>query len=352
MKIKALSQDLINKIAAGEVVERPASVVKELLENSLDAGSNQIAVEIIKGGQDLIKVSDNGQGMTREDAELAVQRYTTSKIAELDDLFNINSFGFRGEALASIASVSRFKLQTKIDQELVGAEIEIIDGETIINEIGWETGTTVTVQNLFFNVPARQKFLKTQSTEFNHILDLFSGYALLYPDISWKLIHNDKTILNLPKAKDWLTRIEAVLGADIARELLPVAFDGWEIRIKGFVAKPALSKSNSKSQYIFVNNRPVRDYLISMAVRDAYTTLIPRGEYPVFVLKIDIDPGLVDVNVHPRKSEVKFLDTRLIYRAVYNLINSVFYSGDQPILSEDDISKNPALQKPMLSQVS
>lgn len=342
-KIKKLDQDLINKIAAGEVVERPASVVKELIENSLDAGAKNIAVEIEKGGAKLIKVADDGLGMSRDDALLSIERHTTSKIGNIDDLFNIHTLGFRGEALASISAVSRFRLQTKQKEDLVGTEI-IFENEKIKSkDIGCKDGTAVIVEDLFYNVPARQKFLKAETTEFNHILDLFNDYVLLYNNIGWKLYHNKKLIFNFSHNLDWAERIRAILGNDVSKDLLPISFDGWELKISGFVSKPAVTRNNKKSQFVFVNNRPVKDYLVSLAVKEAFNNLIPKDQYPVFVFKVDVDPKLVDVNVHPRKSEVKFVDTKLIYNAVYNMVSQVVFSGNEPVMA--DVKTNPSYKK-------
>ncbi|MCX6744540.1 MAG: DNA mismatch repair endonuclease MutL [Candidatus Parcubacteria bacterium] len=314
-KIKRLEQDLINKIAAGEVVERPASVVKELVENSIDAGADQISIDLDKGGIDLIVIADNGSGMSKEDAELAVERHATSKISNLEDLFNIQTMGFRGEALASISSVSQFSLETKRGDSLEGTSLKIEHGKLEINPCGCPQGTKIIIKNLFYNVPARKKFLKTPLTEYNHILEIITAFSLIHPQISFKLTHNKALVLNLPKAVTWLDRVRQVMGQDVAKELIEIKQQGT-IEISGFIGRPQIARQNKRSQFVFVNNRYVSDYLIAKAVKEAYGSLIPRELNPVFVLSIKLPPKLVDVNVHPRKSEVKFVNSNEVYTVV------------------------------------
>jgi len=318
-KIQKLDQDLINKIAAGEVVERPASVVKELVENSIDAGADQISIDLDKGGMDLIVIADNGSGMNKEDAELAIERHATSKIAKLEDLFNIQTMGFRGEALASISSVSQFSLETKTQEGIEGTKLEIRDGKLEISPCGCPAGTKITIKNLFYNVPARKKFLKTPLTEYNHILEIITAFGLIHPQISFKLTHNKSLVLNLPKAVTWLDRVKQVLGQDVAKELIEIKQPGT-IEILGFIGKPQIARQNRKSQFVFVNNRYISDYLIAKAVKEAYGSLIPRELNPVFVLSIKVPPKLVDVNVHPRKAEVKFSNASEVYSAVMQTV--------------------------------
>jgi len=312
--IKKLSQDLINKIAAGEVVERPASVVKELIENSIDAQARQITLEIKNGGIDLISLADNGIGMSKEDAELAIERHATSKISSAEDLFNIQTLGFRGEALASIAAVSQFALETKTQKEIEGTSLKIENGKLKIDPCGCPEGTKVIIKELFYNVPARKKFLKSTSTEYNHILELFTQFALINPQINFKLINNGKIILNLPQTKDWLERIKQILGSDIAKELIPIEAKGT-LQISGFIGKPQIARNNKKAQFIFVNNRAIQDFIIAKAVKEGYGSLIPKELNPTFILNFQMPPELVDVNVHPRKTEVKFLNSQEIYLA-------------------------------------
>src|SRR3989339_673081 len=321
--IKILPQELINQIAAGEVVERPASVVKELVENSLDAGADMIEVEIENGGVNSIKIKDNGKGMSKEDAILAVKQHATSKIANLDDLFNINTMGFRGEALASISSVSHFSLITKQKNDLSAIEVKVENNQSSSQEIGASDGTTITVNKLFHNVPARQKYLKTAVTEFNHIVDLFINYALAYNKVTWRFIHNGKTVYQYPATNDLRNRIYEVLGGEIADNLLKVDYNGIEFHLSGFIGKPQIARNNHKLQYLFVNGRPVNEYVIAKQVKEAYSTIIAHNLFPVFILFIQIDPKSVDVNVHPRKMEVRFAEPQMIYKMAYRVVAEV-----------------------------
>ncbi len=317
--IKKLDQDLINKIAAGEVVERPSSVVKELIENSIDAKADQINLEIKNGGIDYISIQDNGIGMSKEDAQLAVERHATSKISTIDDLFNIQTLGFRGEALASISSVSQFSLETKTKNDSEGTNLQIANGKLQIKPCGCPEGTKINIKELFYNVPARKKFLKSATTEYNHVLDIFTNFALINPQISFKLIHNNKLVFNLPKTKAWLERIKQILGTDIVQSLVPIQSKGT-IEISGFIGKPQIARNNRKSQFVFINNRAVNDFIIAKAIKQGYGLLIPKELYPTFILNIKLPPELVDVNVHPRKAEVKFKNPQEIFVAVLQTI--------------------------------
>lgn len=317
-----LHQNLINKIAAGEVVERPASVVKELVENAIDAKTTKIEVKIENAGKKLLEVTDNGIGMTRDDAEIACDSHTTSKITTIDDLENIRSMGFRGEALASISSVSNLTLVTQSKDEKIGSKIVINGGKRSKTEDFSTEGTTISVERLFHNIPARKKFLKTDNTEFRHILTTFHNYALSYPNIHFILTHNKKSVYNLPSInnesfnKELLVRIFDIFGGGIADNLVEIYYNSPEIQITGFTGHPKISKSRGSVQLQFLNKRPISDKLISRAVYDAYQGLVPKGKYPIFFMFITLDPKLVDVNVHPRKSEVRFEDTQQIYQAV------------------------------------
>ena len=326
-KINTLSQELINQIAAGEVVERPASVVKELVENSIDAGALDIVVEIQNGGINLIKVTDNGCGMNREDAEKSIEQHATSKLSEVDDLYKINSLGFRGEALASISSVSKFVLLTKDHASLAGTRVEMINNEVKIGDAGCPSGTSVEIADLFYNVPARQKYLKTPVTEFNNIIDLFLNYCLTYPEISWKLVNNGKPTYQFPATKIE-QRIADVLGEEISNNLIPIDIKLNDVYISGFVGKPQIARNNRKIQYLFINKRPVNEYIVAKKVKDAYTTLIPRDLYPVYLLNLEVNTEKVDVNVHPRKLEVRFSEPQVIYRTVYSSVSRVLDEND------------------------
>lgn len=316
--IKVLPQVLINQIAAGEVIERPASVVKELVENSVDAGSQNILIEAENGGMEFIKIVDDGCGMAFEDARLAFHRYATSKISELDDLQDIHSFGFRGEALSALASVSSVTLIAKQKGALSGCKTEYREGKEIgFETIGCPEGTSVEVRKLFSFVPARRKFMKSDSSEFSHIAGIITEMALFYRDISFKFIHNGKVILDLPKTDDELSRIRDLLGRDIADELIPVEIDLGGTKINGFIGKPAIAQSRKKHQYFFVNGRAVSDLMASRACFDAYESLLFSRTYPVFVLKLFVPSESVDVNVHPRKREVRFHKPHDIYKLIF-----------------------------------
>ncbi len=315
-KIQQLPEHLINQIAAGEVVERPASVVKELLENSLDAGAKKIIIEVSGGGDSFLRITDDGSGMDREDAVLAFERHATSKIATTDDLFTIHTLGFRGEAIASIASVSSVTLQTKKRGEMEGTLV-IAEGGKIskIQPIGTPEGTQIEVQNLFFNTPARKKYLKSDSTEYQHILDTVTWIALAFCHVSFRVIHDGKLVFDLPGVEDEFTRIRTLFGKTIADDLIPVFYGHSQIQLKGFIGKPVLARSNRNFQYLFVNDREVKSHVLGYAVKQSYASLLPKEKYPVFFLYFDIDPSMVDVNVHPRKMEVRFRDEREIFSA-------------------------------------
>lgn len=314
--IKQLPEHLINQIAAGEVVERPASVVKELLENALDAGARKIIIELNGGGDSFLRVTDDGGGMDRGDAVLAFERHATSKIASTDDLFNIRTLGFRGEAIASIASVSYITLQTKKRGEMEGTLVMAEGGKiTKIQPVGVAEGTQFEIQNLFFNTPARKKYLKNDSTEYEHSMDTVTAIALTFFNVSFRVVHDGKLVFDLPAVEDEFTRIRSVFGKNIADELIPVFYGHSQIQLKGFIGKPIIARSNRNFQYLFINQREVKSHVLGYAVKQSYSTLLPKEKHPVFFLYFDIDPSLVDVNVHPRKSEVRFRDEREIFNA-------------------------------------
>lgn len=322
MRIHILPDTLISQIAAGEVVERPASVVKELLENSLDAGATHCSLEIEQGGMKLLVIRDNGCGMNKEDARMAFARHATSKIATLDDLTNIRSFGFRGEALAAIASVSIVEMRTKEVNSDVGHEIICRGGEFESEKsVGCPHGTEIVVRNLFFNTPARKKFLKTETTELSHILAVVSHAAISNPSVGFELKHNGKTLLQASATPSKQIRLAEILGKNILGEILPVNFKTESIHIHGFIGRPGMEISSKRHQYLFVNNRDTTDSLVAKAISDAYGSRIPGRSYPMFVLHIDIDPAEVDVNVHPRKLTVKFQNTQRIFRDVFQATN-------------------------------
>lgn len=322
-KIHILSDDLVNKIAAGEVVERPASVVKELLDNAYDSGANQVSIEIQDGGMKSIKITDNGSGMDKTDIELAFKPHATSKIASADDLLNIKSYGFRGEALSSIASVSKVTLKSRTSSENLGNEIKIEGGNLIsIEEKGASIGTTIIVEDLFFNIPARKEFIKSSQSEYKAILDVVEAHAIANPKIGLTLTNNEKVIYSLPKDHLIEDRVKAIAGNDLNDKLIPIFFEHPYVEIYGFCGKPEIASERKKLQMIFVNKRAIENKSIAFAVKDAYSSLIAKNLYPQYVLFIDVQANIVDVNVHPRKEEVKFSNEQLIFTSVKNAIKA------------------------------
>ncbi len=306
-RIAVLDPVVANQIAAGEVVERPASVVKELVENALDAGATRIDVTIEDGGRRLIRVRDNGHGMGQEDAILCLQRHATSKIRTSDDLHNIRTLGFRGEALPSIASVSQFRMLTRPSDSSQGVEVVVEGGAvTEFNVIGCPVGTDIRVSNLFFNVPARLKFLKTAATEMDHITGFLSAVCLLHDQVSFRLDHNGRTVLSVPACGDLLGAMAGVFGADLARETVPVDLELGGVRVSGRLGLPAAARAQRTHQLFYVNGRPVRNRALTHALYDGYHTLLMTGRHPVAVVMVEADPREVDVNVHPAKNEVRF----------------------------------------------
>ena len=318
-KIHLLSTDLRNKIAAGEVVERPASVVKELVENSLDANATEITIVIEKGGHQLIQVSDNGGGISPDDMNLAVERYTTNKIETIDDLFNINSLGFRGEALASIASVSEMEMTSCINSD-GGFAVSILDGEAgEIMPAEPVQGTRIDVRNLFYNTPARKKFLKSQRVEFRQIVAMARRYGLAYPEVAFKLYHDDKEILNI-QSESLKERINNLLDPTYRDHLLEVNTVKGDFTISGYVGSLNLVRSRPGEQYIFLNRRFIKHRLLNNAVYSAYQSLLKRGEYPFYVLNLVQPADQVDVNVHPMKIEVRFKDEWRLYHVLKSAV--------------------------------
>ncbi len=322
-KINILPEDLANKIAAGEVVERPASVVKELVENALDAGASEINVEIKDAGKELIKVTDNGEGMDKADARKAVLRHATSKIKVTDDLFNIISLGFRGEALASIAAVSRLSIETKQEPEIEGFQVHV-DGGVINKEniIATNKGTVITIKDLFFNTPARKKFLKSDLIELRHIIDIVTKYALANPEISFTLVNEGKELLSAPSTQHQRDNIAYVYGPTIAKELLRVSHLHKEgVKVEGYFSKPLSARNDKNQQALFVNGRWVKNSGISQGIYDAYHSILFTGKHPIYVLNVTLDPKSIDVNVHPNKTEIKIEQKELVYEAVYQALH-------------------------------
>jgi DNA mismatch repair protein MutL len=321
-KIHKLDPSVISKIAAGEVVERPASIIKELVENSIDAGAKEINIKILEGGIDLIEIQDDGIGVSEEDIEGMVSHHATSKMKELEDLYTIFTFGFRGEALSSIASVSNLSIWSKTKDEN-GFDAEVSEGKIIriTPKPRNQTGTTIKVEGLFKNIPARKKFLKSVRTETTHIYKVYEDFALAYPNISFTLESNGVQTKKLsPQSPQ--ERVASVWPKSVADHLIPIEYNGKDIQVKGFIIHPYASFSRPKNTKIYVQNRPIHSNLIHKAVIDGYDTMLEVRKYPAYILKITLDPQSVDVNVHPRKMEVKFDDERFIYKTIRSLVSA------------------------------
>jgi DNA mismatch repair protein MutL len=319
--IKLLSPDLINKIAAGEVVERPASIVKELIENSIDAGAQKITLKIENGGINYIEVVDNGSGMNEDDAKLALVQHATSKIHSVDDLKKIFTLGFRGEALASISSVSTLKIHTKTSEG--NPTLAFTQGDKIITENGpaRNQGTTVKVENVFDQIPARRKFLKSEITEYKNILTTFIKIVLAHHDIEFELFNNSKVVYSLPQSDTFEKRILQIYP-NLENKLLPLMFDDKSIKISGFIGHPELNRKDNSLQFIFVNNRGVMDPIIAKAVKSGFGTNLMHNQYPVYFMRINIDEDKIDVNVHPRKNEIRFDNPKELFRVVHNSVRN------------------------------
>ncbi|MEM1009833.1 MAG: DNA mismatch repair endonuclease MutL, partial [Myxococcota bacterium] len=317
-KVKLLDDLLINKIAAGEVVERPASVVKELVENAIDAGAGRIDIEIEQGGKKLIRVVDDGCGMSEEDALMSLQRHATSKIKSEDDLFKILTMGFRGEAIPSIASVSRFQIETCIEEQESGVCVAIEGGKhQTVTPVGRAVGTTVEVRDLFFNIPARRKFLKTDGTEHAHIAETITRLALAHPEIRFRMTHNRRVHIQANATSDPCERISSLLGRQVGEAMYPFVVESPWLKLNGYFSKPDVTSQNTKGMYLFVNGRFIRHRGIAHACQEAYRGSIEKGRYPYIVMFLNVSPKEVDVNVHPQKIEVRFHRDSEVYNHVY-----------------------------------
>lgn len=339
-KIKILPEILSNKIAAGEVVERPSSVIKELVENSLDAGSTRVIIEVKNGGLSLMRVSDNGIGMSRDDALLSLERYATSKIYKDRDLFSIKTLGFRGEALPSIASVSRFSLITKDEISEVGTEV-FVDGGTIkkVSEIGAPRGTMITARHLFFNTPARRKFSKTVKTEMGHIAEAVANIALGWPGVQFKLYHNGKTVKNWYSSSDPFNRVLDVIGNDMRNDLLRIKFEDNFVSCEGWVSSRRVSRKTSRGIFIYINGRVVRDRGIQQALFEGYAGRLMKGQFPVAVIFIRVPYDQVDVNVHPSKHEVRLAQQKQVHNALIEAVSEALHIADRPKWTTVDSSR-------------
>ena len=332
-RIKVLSEQVTNKIAAGEVVERPASVIKELVENSIDAGATQIRIEVVMGGRKSISIFDDGIGMDRENAKLCLQRHATSKIEDIEDVEGIHTLGFRGEAIAAIASVSRFTLLTRPHDEVEGTEVEVVDG-TIqdIRDAGAAPGTVMHVRNLFHNIPVRRKFLKSEQTEMLHIKKMFHTYALAHHEISWTLISDNREVARYPGCDTLENRLADLYSADLLQKLRPLEYERSGLRITGFTGRPDEHRRDRSDQHVFINGRPASAPVIIRALSEAYRGLLPKERQPVVFMFIEVPPNEVDVNVHPMKKEVRFRNASRVRDAVMASIESALqrsFSSDQ-----------------------
>jgi len=341
-KIRILPDLLASKIAAGEVVERPASVVKELVENALDAGGRQIRIEVELGGKRLVRVTDDGEGMTRDDALLAFERHATSKIASVEDLEHIVTLGFRGEALPSIAAVARVLLRTKTAAELVGTEVEIEGGKIKdVRECAWAGGTDVHVRDLFYNVPARRKFLKSDTTELFHVTNLVTHYALCYPRVSFRLQHGGRTVLDVAAVETLRERAYQIFGADFLASVVELEHVGEGVRVYGFASKPNWGRTTREAQYFFVNGRYVRDRVLTQALGESYRTLLPSGVHPAAILFVELPPSEVDVNVHPAKIEVRFRRPAHVQAAVIEAVRRALHQARPVVEVKRGVARSP-----------
>lgn len=359
LAIRLLDQRTINKIAAGEVVESPKSVVKELTENAIDAGATTITTEIKDGGISYIRVSDNGCGIPKAQVQEAFLRHATSKLSKIEDLEEILTMGFRGEALASIAAVAQVEMTTKTREEATGTKIEISGGEVkSIQDIACTEGTSIVVKNLFYNVPARKKFLKKPATESGYVSDLMNKLALGHPELSFCYINNDNTILHTVGNGDGKASVFYVYGKEVANAMLDISFARGEYKLTGYVGKPELSRANRNYENLFINGRFIKNRIVASAVEEAYKTRMMVGKFPVYVLHLEVNPALVDVNVHPAKLEVRFRNDEEVYAFFYDAITAVFADAvcipkvswdKKPPVAEQQVlpADTPVEQKPI-----
>lgn len=331
-RIHLLAEHVANQIAAGEVVERPASVVKELVENALDAEARRVTVTVKNGGRSLVCVADDGFGMNRDDALLALERHATSKIVKAEDLNRVRSLGFRGEAIPSIAAVSRFTLTSRERGALGGTRIEIAGGKIIaVQDVGTAEGTVVEVRNLFFNLPARRKFLRTEQTETAHIEHITTLCALAHHAVAFQLHVDERERFHLAPATDLLTRLRELCGADLCSQLVPLDLTRGDVQVHGFIGKPGMSRSDRSQQHVFVNGRPVESRGIGYALMEGYHTALMKGRFPITFLFVEIDPELVDVNIHPAKREVRFRDEYAVRQCVIDAVRAALEPKGQAI---------------------
>ena len=316
-----LDKKTIDKIAAGEVIERPASVVKELVENSIDAQATEISIFVKGFGLEEIVVIDNGFGMSKKDALIAWKSHTTSKLKKIEDLDKITSLGFRGEALASIAAISTLEIITKRKNDQLGTIVRVKGGDVeLVEERQCNIVTTVSVKNLFYNVPARKKFLKTKATELGHLIEIIHTYALIQPAIHFKFTHNNQELLNSPKSSNPLDPFIAIYGADVAKEMIKIEYEQNGISINGYTSQPKLSRASRDFELLYVNKRGIKSKLISEAIEEAYKTLLMKKRFPITLINISINSSDIDINIHPTKKEIRFKDPKNVFEAVKNAV--------------------------------
>lgn len=328
-RIQQLSPSVVNKIAAGEVIERPASVVKELLENSVDAGARRIDVRLEQGGSEVIRIADDGCGIAADELTLAVASHATSKIRSAEDLFSIGTLGFRGEALASIAEVSRLLIRSRVAGSDAGAELEVVGGSARpVAPVGCPIGTTIEVRNLFFNTPVRHKFLRSAQTEMGHSIEAVTRLALAYPHIHFTLTHNGRLVHDLPPMTDVRSRIASFFGEELANDLIEIHSEHENVTLRGFVANPMHSRATGRMQYLFLNGRAIRDRALQHALGEAYRGLLLTGRQPICFLRLEMPAEMVDVNVHPTKQEVRFQDSGRLYSQLLGTLRTKFLTTD------------------------
>jgi DNA mismatch repair protein MutL len=344
--IKLLDKSIVNKISAGEVIERPSSVVKELIENAIDAGADSIIVEIKNAGKSMIKISDNGCGMDEEDARISFKSHTTSKLINENDLFNIKTLGFRGEALATIAEVSSLEIKTKKKEKDIGIKINVKGGEVISEEkIGMPAGTTLIIKDLFYNTPARKKHLKSDNLEFSHITDIVTRYALSNKGLSIKLFHNDKRVISSAKTTNYINKIVDIYGKDVAKHMLEVNYKNDLMQIQGYIAKPSINRKDKFYQTLFVNSRYVKNNIVCDAVKDAYSTMLFLRQQPIFILFLEIDFSKTDVNVHPSKDIIRIENEDLIYDVVKEAVEKT--TKNNSLIPDVEIAISSSNRKPV-----
>lgn len=348
MDIRILPGNVANMIAAGEVVQRPSSVVKELMENALDAGADQVTVAVQDAGRTLIQVIDNGCGMSPDEAVLCFERHATSKIATAEDLSSIMTFGFRGEALASIAAVSEVTLRTRRAEDEVGCEVRFADSRHLSTEaVATPKGANFAVRNLFYNVPARRKYLKSENVEFGHIVNEFTRIAVTRPDMGFTLTHNSREVFVLKPAKSLKFRIQDLLGQNVVKQLVDISADTSVVKISGYIGRPDMARKSTGNQYMFINGRYFRSPYFNRAVLKGYENLIPEGTSPAYFIWLETDPGAVDINVSPTKTEVKFEDDSLIFQTLYACVKEAL--GKNSFVASIDFDREGAPDIPVLS---